>query len=64
MEKQSETELTAGVLKERSKTHNRLKRKLFNQAKQEKCAFCLVLNAHFVLFCLMKEHSVSPFVCF
>ena len=32
----SETELTAGVLKKRSKTHRRLKRMLFNEVKQDR----------------------------
>ena len=36
----SETELTASVLKKRSKTHKRLKRTLFNRTKQDKtCNF-------------------------
>ena len=37
-EHKSETELTDGVLKKRSKTHERLKRTLFNWTKPDKCA--------------------------
>ena len=68
--KKSETELTASVLKKRSKTLKRLKRTFFNWTKQDTTKSSLEKKErglpwkfiYFVLFCPIKK--LSLLVCF